>query len=666
VSARSRAAATVAVLSLTVGGLTAAVTTTAQAVGAAQATLPNAVPAVNTPDVTDGAVQAIAIVGNTTVLGGTFTSIAPHGGVAVSRVKLAAFDATTGALTAFNPTVVGTVTAVAPGPGNTVYVAGLTSANGIAMKIARLDVSTGAVVSGWKPPAFSSAILSMVSRGGRLFVGGNFSKVGGKAIGGIVALDPNTGALQPYVSIGVAERHGGGTKVAPVGVKDIDVDPAGTHLVAIGNFRTVTDASGTYQRDQIFRLNLGATVAAVDTGWDTEAFSSVCQNWAFDSDPRDVEFDPTGSYFVVVAAGGWGTNVDGTRAVCDGAARFETNSSGADVQPTWTAFNGADSLWSVAITGPAVYVGGHQRWMNNPLGNNFAGSGTVPRPGLAALDPVNGLPLAWNPGRNPRGAGTWAFLATNDGLYVGSDTDFIGNRKYTHKKVAFFPLAGGSAPASTANRADPGTVNPDGSVAPAVGDQLTAQHVDASGTAGPALVADASTSWSQTRAAFLVGSTLFYGRSDGTFNKRSFAGGLLGAPVAVDPYNDPVWSNVNTGSGQTYRGLVTDFYAQLPYVTSAFYTSGRVYYTYSGLSQMYYRDFTPDSGIFGAQNVVADGMDWSHVAGAFLSGSRLYFADGTDGVLRSVAWAGDHATGSASTVDSSRNWAAQSLFVRGD
>ena len=42
--------------------------------------------------------------------------------------------------------------------------------------------------------------------------------------------------------------------------------------------------------------------------------------------------------------------------------------SPAPPPPTWVNYTGGDSLTSVAITGPAVYVAGHQRWANNPQG----------------------------------------------------------------------------------------------------------------------------------------------------------------------------------------------------------------------------------------------------------------------------------------------------------
>ncbi len=94
-----------------------------------------------------------------------------------------------------------------------------------------------------------------------------------------------------------------------------------------------------------------------------------------------------------------------------------------------------------------MYVGGHQQWMNNPYVALACGvcpapgPGAVPREGLSALDPVNGLPFSWDPGR-ARGTGVFAFFATADGLWLGSHTDVLGGE--THRKLGFFPLAGGT------------------------------------------------------------------------------------------------------------------------------------------------------------------------------------------------------------------------------
>ena len=430
-------------------GLAALMPLPAQAVNTAQSHLVSAVPSTATPDINDGTVFALTQVGSRIVVGGTFTSASPHGSsTTVARTNILAFDATTGAIdSGFAPTLDGEVEDLAPGPvPNSVYVGGyFNNVNGVKNKgIALLDLTTGKMVTGFKSPSMDGAVYGVRLASGRLFIGGTFATVGGVQHQGLATLNPSTGQLDPYLNVQLAGHHNytGATGQAqgPVGPRAMDISPDGSQLIVIGNFKTADGLA----RDQIVMVNLGTT-PVVSPDWSTLGYTAACFSKAFDSYVRDVDFSPDGSYFVVASTGGSGTNSDGTNSLCDTAARFETSATGSNIRPTWATYSGQDTIASVAITGSVVYIGGHQRWLNNSKGYDYAGEAAVPRPGLGALDPRNGLPFTWNPGRNPRGAGAFALLATANGLYVGSDTEYIGDFTYLRKRVAYFPLAGGGS-----------------------------------------------------------------------------------------------------------------------------------------------------------------------------------------------------------------------------
>ncbi|MEU0153080.1 malectin domain-containing carbohydrate-binding protein [Micromonospora fulviviridis] len=422
-------------------------------------TLVSEVPTDKTPNVNDGNVVAIHDAGTKVIVGGSFTKAQNRGSspTEVTRKGVLAFDKATGKLDeAFAPVLDGEVTAIIAGPTpGTVYVAGtFNQVNGTNFrKLALLNVADGTPVAGFKGPAFNGTVSDIALVDGRLLVGGIFSTVTATTTrNGLASLNPTTGAVTDYLTVALTENHNwtstnGGAK-AGVGVEKLTVSPDGKHLVVIGNFKK---ANGVVH-DQIVRIDLGDSAATV-ADWNTDRYSAACKYTAFDSYVRDVQFSPNGKYFVVVTTG---ASYPGT--LCDSAARWETTASGDGQQPTWINYSGGDTFLSTGISEQAIYVGGHFRWSNNPLARDKAGPGAVPRASIAALDPASGLPLSWNPGRHPRGYGVTEMLVTPEGLWLGSDQEYIGNFDYQRKRLAFFPLAGGKAPHSTSAKGVPGNV----------------------------------------------------------------------------------------------------------------------------------------------------------------------------------------------------------------
>ncbi len=669
----TRAAATTAIL-LTSGlalataapasSAPAAQRSTAAAVAlAADLGMVSAVPSTATPEVADGAVHALAEVGNSVVIGGTFSGVD-----GVTRNHLAAFNSATGDLSSVVFDVNGPVYAVATGvlPGTAFIGGDFTTVGGVAARdLSLVDLATGKPVSGWTPPALEQGYVEDLEvAGSRLYIAGTFRKASRLARAGLATASTSTGALDSYASVQFEGHHNdsGTGAQGRTGLREIEISPDGTRLVAIGNFKTANGQT----RDQIAMLNLGSSSATVSQTWATSAYADYCNKKASDSYIRGVDFSTDGS-FIVVAAKGGGQHPD---SLCDAAARFEVNLSSSDVQPTWQVETGGDTVWAVTITGNAVFVGGHNKWINNPLGKGLAMPGAIARPGLMALDPASGRPLTWNPGRNPRGVTVYQILHTSRGIYVASDTAYIGNRDYYRPRIAFFPNGGVPLASTVASRL-PGTAYivraaPSGSPAP-----VDAVTLGSGGKSQGGVTASGLTLPATARGAFVVGGTLFYGDlARGKMVKRSVSGATLGAEVVLDPYHDPYWKNIANGSGGTYDGADPTINAQWASVTSASYAGGRVLYTLAGSSILYSRWFAPDSGAMDetVRTLPAGAMSPSTVTGMFVSGNRVYYSN-TSGQLLRLTFSGASVSGTpvvigGPTVDGI-NYSGRALYLVG-
>jgi hypothetical protein len=363
--------------------------------------------------VKNSTVYAIAQSGDTMFVGGSFHKVTNSSrAVTYARSNFLAFSASTGAVNPMTPSFDGAVWALLAN-GSSLYVGGnFKNVDGVPHRaLVKLNTSTGAIDPAFKPVIKWGNVTEIRLVGGRLLIGGTFPK-------GLVALDPATGADTGYLNLGISGKvsfNAGSTRVYRFAV-----NPAGDRLVAIGNFTTVAGQP----RRQAFMLRLGPT--ATLSPWHPPALDLPCTSSGTPVYLRDVDFSPDGSYFVFAASGNVPRQADLGTAVCDAASRFETADESSTARATWINYTGGDTLHAVAATGATVYAQGHQRWMDNPAGADFAGPGAVSRPGIAALDSATGKALSWNPTKT-RGVGGKDFLVTSTGLWVGSDGNRFAN-----------------------------------------------------------------------------------------------------------------------------------------------------------------------------------------------------------------------------------------------
>ena len=380
-----------------------------------------------TPNITNGAAYKSAEANGLLYVGGSFTSVTAAAGTTptgtFTRNHILAFNAATGSIsTSFAPNVNGAVWAIVPS-GTSLYIGGsFSSVNGVARRgLAKVNATTGAVDTSFNAGLTSGNVTEAALVNGRLIISGTFPKK-------ILAVNPTTGANTGYITIAVTGTVA--SNAGPVEVYRFAVNPAGTKLVGVGNFTTV----GGKTHYRAFMLDLGTTAASV-SAWNYTPLQQRCAADSLTDYMRDVDFSPDGSYFVFVSTGYVPLSGQIGIALCDAAARFETANL-SPTRPTWINYTGGDTLHSVAVTDKAVYVQGHQRWLDNPQGRDNAGPGAVSRPGIGAIDPVGGKALSWNPTKD-RGVGGKDLLVTARGLWVASDTAHIGHE--TRMRIALLP-----------------------------------------------------------------------------------------------------------------------------------------------------------------------------------------------------------------------------------
>jgi hypothetical protein len=257
-----------------------------------------------------------------------------------------------------------------------------------------------------------------------LFVGGFFVTMNGSTQHKYFAsLHPKTGTDDGYLSLHISgsyvykSTHGFITVDNPTRIFNMQLSHRGTHLLVEGDFLTI----GHKPRQQIAMLTLGRHHAKTSR-WYPKEFNRKCQrNQPFYA--QDAAWSANDKQVFVAATGGapnsgHGVTMSEPRSgLCDAASAFPVKQH--RVRHQWINYTGCDGLFSVAADQSTVYIGGHERWVDNRHGCNSKGARARNAQGIAGLSPKRGG-LTYNPTRS-RGFGADDMLITQRGLWVASD-----------------------------------------------------------------------------------------------------------------------------------------------------------------------------------------------------------------------------------------------------
>lgn len=288
----------------------------------------------------NGVAWSQAVIGNTVYVAGDFSAARPAGSAPgqnqVTRRNLLAYNLTTGNLvTSWAPSTNAPVFAIKASPdGRRLYIGGsFTQVNGSTRnRIAALDPTTGALVSGFNPN-LNATVYAIETNGSTVWFGGLFTIAATVTRSRLAAVRASDGALLAW-----APRANGR-------VRALALSPDGTQVLAGGAFTTMNGSS-----------NPGYGLASVDS------VNGTLRPWAANSRVRDagtnsaitsLYSDGTGSVYATGYVYGGGGNLEGT-------AKMSWN--GGAIQ--WIEDCHGDSYGAFFVSS-VLYVVGHPHYCGN-------------------------------------------------------------------------------------------------------------------------------------------------------------------------------------------------------------------------------------------------------------------------------------------------------------
>jgi hypothetical protein len=403
----------------------------------------SATPVAGTPTLvatgTTEQIRQLVDCGGTMFAVGTFTEISWNGTTYQRNNAFSFSDTAPFTVTSWNPVVNGTVNTIAFNGGNCAdaYIGGqFTTVGGAAAKnIAEIDTTAGALVPGFKDNA-SGRVDTLLAVNGHLLAGGLFKGINGSSADPYMAsLSPATGKDDGFLHLAISGHYiFHAVKNNSTEVYNQQLSHSGTLDLVEGDFTSV----GGLARQQIFMLNVAGPTATV-TGWSSPEWDGSQGGpptgyyyQCGDSHPFYIQaaaWSPDDSTVYIADTGYKAWNWNGVYPVvglCDAVAAFPSTQT--EVTHDWINYDGCNSLYSVAADSSAVYIGGHERWANDPNGCKRTAPGFINAPGLGGFTPgaTGGALLENSAGTaglysRSRGHGADDMLLTSAGLWIASD-----------------------------------------------------------------------------------------------------------------------------------------------------------------------------------------------------------------------------------------------------
>lgn len=348
-----------------------------------------------------------------TYLGGAFTKMVPAGGgSSATRKRLAALDIDRRTLLPWNPNANGVVRALALNQSKTaVYVGGDFSTIGgkPVSKLALVDLDTGRIDTKFRP-SLNGRVRTITLAGERLYVGGDFTRVGGSARAKVAALDPRTGVLLDWSP----PKLDAGRYLGQTGVPTPDAPAGNVYALAVPADRSRLYVAGNFTD---FAGQGGLLVLDAATG------APLPKQWKVGRPISDLTVWPGDQRTVFAAAGGPG-------------GRLYAFDPERPTTPKWQAAVDGDAV-GVAASTTHVFLLGHYDYIVPKESTcwQYCPNGTSRRH-LAAFDAATGRLDGWNPQANTS-TGPWgATLSADRLLVVGEFTKINGQPRPGYAQFA--------------------------------------------------------------------------------------------------------------------------------------------------------------------------------------------------------------------------------------